>query len=252
MAKLKRVLEATEYNALTAAMKDAYTEKGGKYVLDTDDAEGLQSSLEAERKARKDLEAKLAGYGEMTPEQVKALSDDKTKAERDKDFAKGNFEKILAEEKAKMDKTLSMRDEGEKRMRATLESALIDAEAVRILADPRIRGNPELLLPIIKQRTQLQTVGDREVAVIIGEKGGPRLKAGAKSADEYMGLSEYVAELKADPRYKGAFESPAGSGTGGQRAVAQSQRPARQAPDMVAQGERVVAALKEGATTISD
>jgi len=251
MAKLKRVLEVADYTALPAAMKEVYTERGGKYVLDADDAEGLKSSLEAERAAKEALEAKLAGYGDLTPEQVKALSEGKTKAERDKDFAEGKFEKILAEEAAKMEKTLKLRDEGEQRLRVTLEQALIDAEAMRVLADPKVKGNPALLLPIIKQRTKLQTVGDREMAVIIGDKGGPRLKAGAKSAEEYMGISEYVAELKADPQYKGAFESPAGSGSGSPR-VAASQRPRAQTPDLAAQGERVIAALRDGATTISE
>src|SRR6266576_685852 len=215
MAKLKDVLEPTEYNALSAVYRELYTEKAGKFVLDHEGGEGLQTALEAERTAKKALELRLAGYGELTPEQVKKLQEDTAKANREKDLSAGNFEKILAEERENHAKDQTLRDKGEERLRNSLESALIDAEAVRAIAE--LKGSAALLLPIIKARAKLQTAGDREVAVIIGDKGGPRLKRDAKSADEFMGISDYVAELKADKTYAGAFESGVGSGTGGTR-----------------------------------
>ena len=247
MAKLKRVIEKAEYLALPASRREDYLERGDKYVLDADDAEALEHSLETERQAKKALEARLAGYGDLTPEQVKALNDGKAKAEREKDFAAGNFEKILAEERDKHTKDLQLRTEGEARLRESLKQALIDAEAVRAIT--AMKGNPELLLPIITARTKLQTVGDHEVAVVIGDKGGPRLKTGAKSAEDYMPITEYVAELKADKRYAGAFEAGVGSGSGnrtgplGGRPLAQDKR---------AKMDAVVQALKEGATRIGE
>ncbi len=242
MAKLEHAVDATKYQSLDAGAKTYYIQQGDKYVLDVDATPAL-TALEAERSQRKALEAKLAGYGDMTPEQVKALNDAKSKAEREKDFANGNFEKILAEEREKHGKTLELRDAGEKRLRATLEAALIDAEATRAIVEHG--GNPALLLPIIKARTKLETAGDREVPVIIGEKGGPLLKAGAQKADDYMAISEFVASMKADKTYAGAFASSVGSGTGG-HSPRQTPESKKVADDM----NRVVEALKGGATRI--
>jgi hypothetical protein len=103
------------------------------------------------------------------------------------------------------------------------------------------------LLPIIKGRTKLESVGEQEVAVVIGEKGGPLLRAGAQKADDFMPIGEFVATMKADKTYAGAFASNAGSGSGGQRtnrATSPESVTARQ------RMERTVEALKNGATRI--
>jgi len=240
MAKLEHTVDAAKFNALDTNAKGFYVQQGDKYVLDVDTTPAL-TALEAERQARKALETKLAGYGDMTPEQVKALNDAKAKAEREKDFANGNFEKILAEEREKHQKNLDLRDQGEKRLRDSLQQALIDSEAVRAIT--ALKGNPELLMPLVTSRTKLQTVGDREVAVVIGDKGGPRLKAGAKSAEDFMPISEYVAELKADKRYAGAFES--GVGSGSRTNVPTNPTRAAEVADRQAKMDRVVNQLKE-------
>jgi len=247
---LKRSLEKSEYGSLDAGLKSSYKELDGKYVLDVDDSP-LVTALDVERQAKKALEARLAGYGDLTPEQVKALNEAKGKAERDKDFAAGNYDKIVAEMNAKHAKDMELRDAGDARLRASLQRALITAEAMRELQAQG--GNPDLLLPIIEARSKLQTVGEQEVAVIIGDKGGPRLKRDAKSAEEYMPMSEYVAELKADKRYAGAFVSPVGSGTGGVRnGVAQTMRAQAPKADQAAKGERVMQQLRDGATVITE
>lgn len=250
MAKLKRFLEVAEHTALSPALRELYTQRGDKFVLDADDAEGLQQSLDAERQAKKALEARLAGFGELTPEQVKKLQEETAKANREKDFSAGNFEKILAEERAKHDKDLELKDGEAARLRGSLQSALIDAEAVRAIAEHG--GNPALLLPIIKGRTRLESVGEREVAVVIGDKGGPLLKAGAQKADDYMPISEFVAGMKADKTYAGAFAAGVGSGSGAQggngRRVAFSG-PAKAANDTAA---RLAKQIQEGANRVSD
>lgn len=241
MAKLEHTVDAARFNTFAAETKGLYIQQGDKYVLDVDTT-AISSALETERQARKALETKLAGYGEMTPDQVKALAEQKSKAEREKDFANGNFEKILAEERAKHGKDLELRDKGEARLKASLESALIGEEATRAVVAEG--GNPDLLLPIIRAITKLEAVGDRFVAVVIGEKGGPLLKAGAQKADDYMPLAEFVKGMKADKRYAGAFASLAGSGTGGKRTETSPTRIA-EAADRNARMERVVAQLKE-------
>lgn len=250
MAKLKRVLEAAEHGALSAALRELYTQRGDKYVLDADDAEGLQQSLDSERQKAKALEATLASFGGLTPEQAKKLQEDTAKANREKDLSAGNFEKILAEEREKHVKDLTLRDKGEERLRTSLEDALINSEAGRAIRDAG--GSEALLLPIVKARAKLMTAGDREVAVIIGDKGGPRLKANAKSAEEYMPISEYVSELKADKTYAGAFAAGVGSGTGGAR-NGQSQRltggPGKAQADTAA---KIATSIREGATRLTE
>lgn len=244
---LKRTLEKAEHASLDAALKAEYIEREGKFVLNVD---GEMAALESERQRAKQLEAKLAGYGDQTPEQVKALNEAKAKAEREKDFAAGNFEKILAEERAKHGKDLELKDADTKRLRETLKSALIDAEAVRALAEHG--GSPDLLLPIIQGRSKLETVGEREVAVVIGEKGGPLLKVGAQKADDYMPISEYVATvLKPDKRFAGAFAAGVGSGSGGPRTG--PARPAGSSirPSTAATAKKILEQIEAGAETIS-
>lgn len=244
MAQLEHTLDTTKYTALDATAKTFYTQQGDKFVLNVDNTPAM-AALESERQARKAAETKLAAYGEMTPEQVKQLNDAKAKAEREKDFANGNFEKILAEERAKHAKDLELRDQGEARLKSSLEAALISEEATRAIVAEG--GNPDLLLPIIKGVAKLEATGDRFVAVVIGEKGGPLLKTGAQKADDYMSLGEYVKGMKADKRYAGAFASPAGSGTGGQRNGTRASPPSKEATDRM---NRAVEALKGGATRI--
>jgi hypothetical protein len=247
MAKLKRTVEKSEYAGLDAAAKAFYVERDGKFYLDADDAEGLTAALETERTKAKQLEARLAGYGDLTPEQVKALNEAKAKAERDKDFAAGNYDKIVAEINAKHAKDLELRDGAEKRLRESLQAALIDAEAVRAITEHG--GNPTLLMPIIAARTKLQTVGDKEVAVVIGDKGGPRLKAGAKSAEDFMPIGEYVAELKADKVYAGAFTAGVGSGTGGGRGNG-VQRSSATRPTLETKAAELAQQITDGATRV--
>lgn len=242
---LKRSLEKAEHAALAADLKSEYIERDGKFVLNVD---GEMPALEAERQARKALEDKLKGYGDLTPEQVKALNDAKTAAERDAAFKSGNFEKILAQTEEKHAKDMALRDANDKKLLASLEAALIGEEAVRAITEHG--GNPTLLMPIIKARAKLEVAGDKHVAVIIGEKGGPLLKAGAQKADDFMGMSEFVGSLKADKQFAGAFTSPAGSGSGGTRNGV--TRPSSQATNRAATVDRIAKSIMDGATTLSE
>jgi hypothetical protein len=250
MAKLKRVLEATEHGALSPALRELYTQRGDKFVLDADDAEVLQQALETERQKARTLEATLANYGELTPEQAKKLQEDTARAQREKDVSAGNFQNILDQERDKHVKDMALRDKGEERLRTSLEDALINSEAGRAIRDAG--GSEALLLPIVKARAKLMTAGDREVAVIIGDKGGPRLKANAKSADEFMPISEYVAELKADKTYAGAFAANLGSGTGGQRTGQSSRLTGGPGKAQAETAAKIATAVREGATRLTE
>jgi hypothetical protein len=250
MAKLKRVLETAEHAALSAALRELYSQKGDKFVLDADDAEGLQQSLDAERARAKALETKLAGFGDLSPEQVKKSQEDAAKAQREKDLASGNFDKILAENAAKHAKDLELRDAVETRLRGSLSKALIKSEAIREITAQG--GSIDLLLPIIEARSKLQTVGDEEVAVIIGEKGGPRLKANAKTAEEFMPMSEFVAELKGDKKFAGAFAAGVGSGSGGQRNGQQQRTPMGPAKAQAETANRIAQQIAGGANRLTE
>lgn len=239
---LQRTIDKAAFAALPDTLKTEYIEREGKYVLNVDDSPML-SALEAERRAKKDLESKLASYGNLTPEQAKQLQEQTTKAEREKDFAQGNFEKILAEERAKHAKDQEIWEQRTSGLRSTLQSALIDAEAVRAITQHG--GNAALLLPIIKQRTKLQTVGDREVAVVYGDQGGPLLRAGAKGSEDFMPIGEFVATLKADKTYGGAFASTVGSGSGSPRPSGRPTNAGQQFSGKIAQ------AIKDGATVLT-
>src|SRR6266571_3043670 len=96
-----------------------------------------------------------------------------------------------------------------KKSRSVMRESLVDGELTRaISAYPGARH--KLLMPAAKQKVDLREVGGKLRSVVLDDKGEPRLKQGAKTADEYMEPADLVAEMRNDKEYAGAF--PASSG----------------------------------------
>ena len=115
-----------------------------------------------------------------------------------------------------LEETLKARDE----VIAGLTSALHDAELK--VAVIRAGGSERLLLPLLKATTELrQENGTRTVVVM--SNGQPKLRADARTVEDYLPLQDHIAEMRIDPEYLGAFGSQGVSG-GGTRPVRTAKR----------------------------
>ena len=83
-------------------------------------------------------------------------------------------------------------------------------------------ASEKLLLPALKATTELRHENGRRTVVVMAN-GEPRLKPSARTVEDYLGLDEYLAEIRVDPDYLPAFGSRGVSG-GSTRPVRTAQR----------------------------
>ncbi len=209
MAKIRRKLDRVEWAKLPQDVQGLYTAKGNEYFLDADDAEELSAAFERTKDDLRKANDKLATLGGIDPVEHQRLKDQATQAARDADIAKGNFQKILDQDTVAHQEELKKRDAKEQRLLGQLQESLVDGELTRAISSyPGARH--KLLMPAAKQKVVLKEVGGKLRSVVLDDKGEPRLKQGAKSADEYMEPADLIAEMRNDKEYAGAF--PANSG----------------------------------------
>jgi hypothetical protein len=155
---------------------------------------------------------KLKKFEGFDPDEYRRLKEIGERLEREKDLQRSEFDKQYTEASENYKREISLRDEAIAKKDAALQKALIEGQAaIDITAAD---GEPELLLPHIKDRTQMQEVDGQYRAVILGEDGKPRLKKGATRATDFLSIRDYVDELKEDKRYAGAFSGTGSSGGG--------------------------------------
>jgi hypothetical protein len=201
---LKRRLTSSEYGALSAERKADYVERNGAYFLDTDDANELTSALEKTKGELAEMKRQLAGMQDIDREEYDRLKKAAVDAERQKEMDKGNFEKLLEQDRKAHGDELKKRDGQALLLRQQLEETLVDGELTRAIASfPGAKMKPLLLGA--KQFTKLIEANGRQRAVVVDDKGDPRLKAGAKTADDWMAPADLIAEMRNDKEWAGNF-----------------------------------------------
>lgn len=209
MAKIRQKLDRAEWAKLSQDIQSLYSVNGNDYVLDTDEAAELRTAFERTKDDLRKANDKLATLGGIDPAEHQRLKDQATQAARDADIAKGNFQKILDQDTVAHADELKKRDAREAKLLGQLQESLVDGELTRAISSyPGARH--KLLMPAAKQKVVLKEVGGKLRSVVLDDKGEPRLKQGAKSADEYMEPGDLIAEMRNDKEYAGAF--PANSG----------------------------------------
>lgn len=207
---LKQELEKAAYDKLGDDQKH-YVEKGGRWYLDTDEASELSNALTKTREENQALKTRVASFEGIDPDEHKRLKAEREAATRQRDLDSGNWNKVLGEERTKAEREIAVRESRIEKLTGTLREALVDNAATRAITDAD--GNVTLLLPLVTKRVQLREVGDRQVAVVLNDKNEPRLREGAKGAEDFMPISEFVAELRNDKTYAGAFKGTGASGS---------------------------------------
>lgn len=213
---LKLKIKAAEWEKLDEGIKGFYSEDGGDYILAVDgieDTSGLKSALEKERKLRTEYEKSFKPYQGLgkSPEEILELLKAQEEAEKGKLEQKGEWDKLKAQLLETHKKEMIAREEEVMKMKATLESYLVDANATEAIAS--LKGVPQLLLPHVKSAVKVIEEDGKYQVRVIGKDGSQRMN----SKGEFLGIKDLVSEMRDSEIFARAFE---GSGTSGSGAPA--------------------------------
>jgi hypothetical protein len=176
---------------------------------------GLRQSLADERGARKAAEKALKAYDGIDDADIAREAVSKMKAGTLK--SRDEIDAYKLEIEKKMAKDLAAAHTERDTFKKQLEETLVERDALAAITEAK--GNPRLLMPVVRAAARIERNGDGKLHVaLVGEDGKPLITKKAGSSDG-MSLSEYVSTLKASPDYKAAFS---GSGSGGAGSNSQS------------------------------
>lgn len=207
------------------AVRSFYEEKEGKFTLKVDgleDTSALKGALAKERQAARDAQ-KLAkqyeGLG-LSADEIKALVEEKQKAEREKAEKAGDFEKVLnqhrdgwAKEKATLEAELNA-------ARASERSAIIGTSLMTALSKAGATEEGIDLMPDrLASRVKFETEGGARVVKIMAADGETPMagsgKDGLATFDDLVkeAITKWPSLFKASGA--GGGGKPPGSGAGG-------------------------------------
>lgn len=210
---LKLKLTADEHKSLDEGIKGLYEEKDGAFVLGVDgieDTSGLKSALDKERKARSDYEKTVRQYQGLgkSPDEIAELVKAQEESEKNKLEQKGEWEKLKIQLLDSHKKELAARDEAVQKMKGTLESYLVDAAAMEAITENG--GRPKLLLPHVKSAVKVIEEDEKFHVRVVGPDGSPRMN----SKGEFLGIKDFVKELREIDDYAPAFNGTGTTGSG--------------------------------------
>ena len=195
----------------------------------------LTSGLEKERKRAQNLKRELNGFRDVadTPDaliehppiktreheekisELQSLVDEKgdaaTKFEKLKTDLQDSHKKLQADLQAAHEQAISEKDQELAGMRSSLDKYLIDTAALTTLQDDRLKGNPTLLLPHIREHSRVFNENGAYVVRIIDKDGDPR----GDGKGGFMDIPGFVTELRSKDEFAQAFDGnlPSGGGT---------------------------------------
>ena len=177
-----------------------------------EDTSALKNALGHVR-AERDMEReKLKKYDGFDADEFKRLQVVEEKVKKDAELARSDFDRQFTEASEQYKTEIKLRDEKIAVQNADLQQALIDTQATIDIA--AAGGSPQLLLPHIRAHTEIREVNGRHRALVIGDDGTPRLRKGATQGTDHLPLADYIAELKEDKQFAGAFAGTGASGGG--------------------------------------
>lgn len=197
-------------------VRDFYEERDGKFALKVDgveDTSGLKTALEKERKSAREHEKAAKAYRELglSPDEIKALAEDRAKREREAAEKSGDFDKILgqhrdgwAKEKAALEAELTAAKTSER-------SAIIGNSVMTALSKAGATEEGIDLLPDrLANRIKFETEDGVRVVKIMAADGETPMAGSGKS-----GLATYDDLVKeAISKWPSLFKS-SGAGGGG-------------------------------------
>lgn len=177
------------------------------------EVDGLKKNQAEALKEAKAAKARLAAFDGVDPEEFKRLKQASEDAERKRLAGEGDFKALEQQLIKKYESEIEKERGVSSRYRGSLEEYLIDAEAMRELAQHS--DSPGLLLPHVKSRMKVVEQDGRFTARIVDDHGNVRIGKGQGSAP--MTLSELMDEMKQDKTFAPAFRGSGSSGGGASR-----------------------------------
>lgn len=216
---LKSKLTAEEHGKLVPDLQASYKKLAdGSYVLDVEgiddlsDLAGALDRVKAEVKKARDeataARAQAEKYKDIDPEKYKELLAAAEDADRKAKEGKGEYDKIIAQMNEKHAQDLANKDKKIAAITAALESHLIEASAIAAIAE--FKGEPALLLPIIRKRTKVVENNGEYTVQVLGDDGSPQVDGTGKA----LSIKSLVEQMKGDKVYGRAFEANGQSGGG--------------------------------------
>jgi hypothetical protein len=207
--------ELENLDAVPEELKTLYTEKDGKFLLSDSlkkklDTSGLKQAYEREKGDAKKYKDMVKGFEKLgkSPEEIAEIMADFEARQQADAEKKGDFEKMKEQIVSKHKLELEDFEKKNKSLKSTLEKTLIEAEAVRQLAD--LKGNTTILLPHIKASTVVVEEEGEFVVRIIDAKGTPKVDG----QGNYLTIKDLVTEMKASETFGCAFQGTGASGSG--------------------------------------
>jgi hypothetical protein len=177
-----------------------------------EDTTALKNALGHVRAEKELIKDKLKKFDGYDADEYKRLQGVEEKVKKEAELARSDFDKQFTDASEQYKSEIKLRDEKIAKQAEDLERALVDGQAALDIA--AAGGSPELLLPHIRDHVKVKEVNGRHRALVIGDDGNPRLKQGATQTTDYLPLSDYVAELKEQKQFAGAFVGTGASGGG--------------------------------------
>lgn len=203
---LRRKITAEQFTALSELLQAEYKkDANGAYVLDTDDASELTSTIERLRKAEKDLKTSLTS----TQAERDDLAARIAAAEHNDLSKRGDVEALNKSWETKFNATtgelkaqLSARDD-------LLKSSAVDGFASKLANE--ISTSPNLMVRVIKDRLVADLEGNAATVKILGTDGKPSALTTEDFKKELLANKEYAAILIGSRASGSAAKPPAGS-----------------------------------------
>jgi hypothetical protein len=159
--------------------------------------EDLSTSLGLEVNDDKPLQDAIKAYIEDLSTKVKNGGEVKVNLDR----IKADYEKKYGELDTASKTTIG-------KMEKTLQRYLVGQQIASALA--KHKGSEELLEPVVSKHVKVLAEGDDYVVRVVDKDGNAR----SDGKGGWLGVEEFIAELKRQPTYARAFESEATGGSG--------------------------------------
>lgn len=203
-------------DGLDDSIKALYRKTDNGYVLDADgepadEVAGLKSALAKEKQEALELKQKLEGLSKNELSELKKLKKMAEDAERERLERDGNWEAVKSQMLKKHQEEMEQVQSRMSGVQGQLERVLVDQAAIEAIVANK--GNPKLLLPIVKSSLRLVEENGQQVVRVVNAQGQP-IVANAKG--DPMTIAGYVESLKAEPDYQAAFAASGATGGGSQ------------------------------------
>lgn len=203
---LKKILEVAAFDALHEELKKFYkASDDGKYrlQLEDDDAEPLRRAKDHEVGLRQIAERDLATARTALETATATIETLKADAGKDKNQLRDQLKAEYDEKERKLKEDHAKETEA---LTATVKKVYVDDVAFKIAND--ITDVPDLLLPLIEKRLQVEIIDGKPVTRVLKENG----EASTMTPDELK--QEYSQNKKFERIIKGSNASGGGASGG--------------------------------------